>query len=233
MKEDRTRPWAGVITEEDERRYDAAGFGRSSGFGIRPALLIIDVQNRTIGNSRKPFFESLEDYPTSCGEAGWDAVDRIAEILELFRGKGWPVIYPHVAPKESFDSGRLGAKVPKLMGVPRHGYEFVEAVAPREGDILLPKRHPSAFFGTPLTSYLVDLAVDTLVVTGCTTSGCVRGSAVDAFSYNFRVAVPHDAVFDRSETAHKANLFDLGQKYADVLSTRELLSRMGSIPPRE
>ena len=71
-------------------------------------------------------------------------------------------------------------------------------VAPREGDILLPKKHPSAFFGTPLASYLIDLGVDTLVVTGCTTSGCVRGTVVDAFAYNFRVVVPEECVYDRS-----------------------------------
>ena len=82
----------------------------------------------------------------------------------------------------------------------------------------MPKKHPSAFFGTPLASYLIGLGVDTLVVTGCTTSGCVRGTVVDAFSYNFKCVVPHDAVYDRTPTVHQVNLFDLAQKYADVLS---------------
>ena len=88
--------------------------------------------------------------------------------------------------------------------------------------MLLPKRHPSAFFGTPLASYLIERGVDTLVVTGSTTSGCVRASVVDAFAYNFRVVVPHDAVYDRTPTVHKVNLFDMAQKYADVTSTDEL-----------
>jgi nicotinamidase-related amidase len=221
--------WDSVIPEEERKAYEAAGFGKPSGLGKRPALLIIDVQYRTVGTTPLPFNESIKEFPTSCGQVGWDAVTSIARILKLFRAKGWPVLYPHVAPKQSFDYGRLAEKVPALMGVAAKGYEFVPEVAPVEGDILLPKRHPSAFFGTPLASYLIQNEVDTLVVTGCTTSGCVRGSVVDAFSYNFRVAVPHDAVYDRSQTSHLVNLFDMSAKYADVSSTGDLLDSLAAI----
>jgi nicotinamidase-related amidase len=214
-------PWSSVITAEDEARYDAAGFGKPIGQGSSPALIIIDVQYRTIGNSPKPFFESLQDYPTSCGDTGWAAVERIAELLGAFRQAGHPIIYPYVAPKQAYDAGRLGTKVPGIMTIDEHGYEFVERVAPRDGDITIPKRHPSAFFGTALTSYLIDLGVDTLFITGCTTSGCVRATAVDAFAYNFRVVVPDDAVYDRTPTVHAVNLFDMAQKYADVVSTAQ------------
>lgn len=223
-------PWSDVITEDDERRYEAAGFGRPSGFGTRPALVIIDVQHRTMGNSPKPFFESLEDYTTSCGDVGWAAVEQIAKLLAVFREFDLPVLYPHVAPKTAEDrSGVLGAKVPGIMDVPDHGYRFPDAVAPRPGDLLLPKKHPSAFFGTPLASYLIGLGADTIVTTGATTSGCVRGTVVDGFSYNFRCVVPHDAVYDRSPTVHQANLFDLGQKYADVSSTDEVVAKVREI----
>lgn len=225
-------PWAGVITEEDERRYAAARFGGSGGVGKRPALLIIDVQYRTTGDTRKPFFESIKDYPTSCGEMAWDAMDRIAELLTLFRAKGWPVLYPHVAPKESYDAGRLGAKMPSIMEIPERGYRFPDLVAPNEGDILIPKRHPSGFFATPLASYLVDLGVDTLVITGTTTSGCVRSTTIDAFSYNYRVVVPSDAVYDRGITSHKVNLFDMAMKYADVRPTSEVLTSLEGLPVR-
>jgi maleamate amidohydrolase len=211
--------WAGVITEEDEARYAAAGFGQRIGAGSRPALLIIDVQYRTTGTRPLPFFEAVKEFPTSCGEVAWDAVSNIQRLLTVFRRRGLPVLYPHVAPKLRTDAGRLGGKVPGIMDVPEAGYHFVEEVAPVDGDILLPKKHPSAFFGTPLVSHLVDLGVDTLIVTGCTTSGCVRASAVDAFAYNFRVMIPHDAVYDRSVTVHKVNLFDLAQKYADIVDT--------------
>lgn len=219
-------PWAGPISADDELRYAAAGFGRPIGLGVRPALLIIDVQYRTVGLAPQPFFDSLRDFTTSCGEVGWAAVTVIKRLLDAFRERDLPVVYPFVAPKESYDAGRLGAKVPSIMDVPANGYEFVADIAPRHGDILLPKRHPSAFFATPLVSYLIDLGVDSLVVTGCTTSGCVRATVVDAFAYNFKVAVPADAVYDRSETVHRVNLFDMGQKYADVMSASELLAAL-------
>ena len=226
----RAKPWDGIVSEEEQRAYRAAGFGRRTGLGVRPALLIIDVQYRTTGTTSKPFWEAINEFPTACGDIAWAAVPNIARLLALFRERGWPVLYPYVSPKESFDKGRLADKVPAIMGVAKHGYDFVAEIAPRDGDILLPKKHPSAFFGTPLASYLIDSGADTIVVTGCSTSGCVRGSVVDAFAYNFRVAVPHDAVYDRSSVSHAVNLFDMSEKYADVSTAAELLDALKALP---
>lgn len=220
------RPWDGIISEEERRAYRAAGFGKPSGVGERPALLIIDVQYRTVGTVRRPFWDSIKEFPTSCGEAGWRAVDHIAPLLAEFRRRGWPVLYPHVAPKRAYDAGRLAEKVPSIMTIPEEGYEFVREIAPADGDILVPKRHPSAFFGTALASYLIDRRADTLVVTGCTTSGCVRGTVVDAFAYNFKVVVPWDCVYDRGATSHAVNLFDMAEKYADVMPVDEVLATL-------
>ncbi len=219
-------PWDGIVAEEEKDIYRAAGFGKPSGMGNRPALLIIDVQYRTVGTKPAPFWEAVKEFPTACGQVGWDAVHKIEKVLAVFRERGWPVLYPYVSMKESFDTGRLAEKVPALMTVAAKGYEFVREVAPREGDILLPKKHPSAFFGTPLASYLVDLQADTLVVTGCTTSGCVRGTVVDGFAYNFKVAIPHECVYDRGPTAHAVNLFDMSEKYADVMATEVCLAAL-------
>jgi len=219
-------PWDDVISEEEQRAYGAAGFGRPSGLGTRPALLVIDVQYRTVGSVRAPFWEAIKEFPTACGEVGWRAVDAMVPLVQLFRENGWPVLYPHVAPKIANEGGRLAEKVPAIMGVAAKGYEFVAEVAPRAGDVLLPKKHPSAFFGTALCSHLIDLAVDTVIVTGCTTSGCVRGTVVDAFSLNFKVAVPFDCVYDRGATSHKVNLFDMSQKYADVMPVTDLIARL-------
>jgi maleamate amidohydrolase len=224
-----TRPWTGIVSEEEERRYRAAGFGRPSGLGKRPALLIIDVQYRTMGTKPLPFWESIEEFKTSCGDTGWDAVSHIAPLLALFRAKGLPVMYPHVAPKEAFDQGRLAEKVPELMTIAPEGYRFVEELAPAPGEILLPKKHPSAFFGTPLASYLIDAGADSLVVTGCTTSGCVRGSVVDGFAYNFKVTVPEECVYDRSPVAHAVNLFDMAYKYADVRPLADVMADIAAI----
>lgn len=222
--------WTGVITEEEERRYESAGFGGAGGFGSHPALLIIDVQYRTVGTSRKPYWESIKEYPTSCGDVGWGAVDKIAPLLGVFRERGFPVLYPHVAPKNAAtDGGRLAQKIPSIMGIDAKGYEFVEEIAPVPGDVLLPKKHPSAFFGTPLTSHLIDLGVDTLVVTGCTTSGCVRSSVTDAFALNFKVIVPDDCVYDRAPTSHAVNLWDMNGKYADVMPSAEVIETLNGL----
>jgi nicotinamidase-related amidase len=225
-----SKPWDGIISEEEQRAYRAAGFGRPSGLGTRPGLLIIDVQYRTTGTVARTFWEAIKEFPTSCGDVAWSAMANIERLLQLFRARGWPVLYPHVAPKETFDFGRLSEKTPSIMTIPEKGYQFPTAVAPRPGDVLLPKKHPSAFFGTPLASYLINLGVDTVVVTGCTTSGCVRGSVIDAFAYNFRALVPWDAVYDRSKVSHAVNLFDMSEKYADVMPVSDVLERLGQLP---
>ena len=217
--------WDQVITDDEKKRYKEAGFGGQGSIGKRPALLIIDVQYRTIGTTPKPYWEAIKEYPTSCGDVGWSAVENIKRLVSLFRDRGFPILYPHVAPKNlATDGGRLAEKIPSIMGIDSKGYEFVEEIAPISGDLLLPKKHPSAFFGTPLVSHLIDLNVDTLVVTGCTTSGCIRSSVTDAFAYNFKVLVPDDAVYDRSPTSHAVNLWDMNAKYADVHTSSEIIS---------
>ncbi len=227
----RRRPWDGIITLEDLAIYERAGFGRKGGLGRRPGIVIIDVQYRTIGLEPKPILEAMElYYPTACGEQGWRAVEHIAKLLQVARPKGVPVFYPHVAPKAGYDAGRLGMKVPTIMGIDQKGYEFVAEVAPQPGDVLVPKKHPSAFFGTPMVSYLIDKGVDTLLVCGCTTSGCVRSTVSDAFAYNLHVAVIEECVYDRGQISHAVNLFDIQSKYADVITLAEALDYLCSSP---
>src|ERR1700680_4502927 len=111
------RPWDGIISSEEQSAYSAAGFGRASGLGKRPALLIIDVQYRTVGTVPRPFWEAIKEFPTSCGDVGWRAVKQIERLLAAFRSNGWPVLYPYVSPKETFDRGRLSDKVPAIMNI--------------------------------------------------------------------------------------------------------------------
>ncbi|MBH5384716.1 isochorismatase family protein [Bradyrhizobium sp. CNPSo 4019] len=207
-----------------------AGLGGAAGFGNRPALLAIDVQYRSMGDRPMPIREAIEQYPTSCGEAGWHAVAHIAELIGLFREKKWPVIFPHVARKVGHDHGTFSAKIPGIMRIPPEGYDFVREAAPEPGELLLPKTQASAFFGTPLATYLIGGGIDSLVVTGCTTSGCVRASVVDACALNFKSMVPSDAVYDRSPTSHAVNLFDIASKYADVAPTQAVVERLRTLP---
>ncbi len=231
--EHRARPWDGVIPEEEIALYRQAGWGAPSGIGRWPALLVIDVQYRSMGEEPLPIADAIRTAPTSCGEYGWRAVPHIAHLMRVFRELGAPILFPHVAPKEAHNRGQFETKVPGVMEVPLRGYDFVAEVKPGPGDILIPKFQASAFHGTSLTSYLVGLGVDTVFVTGCTTSGCVRATVVDACALNFKVIVPQDAVYDRSQTSHAVNLFDMASKYADVLPTDELAGQLrAKITPR-
>lgn len=217
-------PWDGFVPEADLAIYRKAGLGAKTGIGRRAALLVIDVQYRSMGESAKPILESMDEFATSCGEAGWAALPGISRLIDEFRRRGWPVIYPHVAPKAARSQASFTDKAPGLLGVAARGYDFVQQVAPHPGDLLIPKPHASAFFGTSLVSQLVLLAIDSVVITGCTTSGCVRSSAVDANAFNYKVVVPHDAVYDRSATSHAVSLFDIAHKYADVASSDEVIT---------
>lgn len=228
-----SKPWGNLIPEHEQRAYVQAGFGGQGGIGRRPALLVIDVQYRTTGTRPMPFEEATREFRTSCGETAWTAVAHIEQMIALFRKNDWPVIYPHVAPKKSYDGGRLAEKAPGIMQVPQQGYAFVAEVAPVPTDILVPKKHPSAFFGTSLVSHLVELGTDTLVMCGCTTSGCIRASVVDAFSFNYHVLVPEECVYDRSTVAHAVNLFDMAQKYANVMTRDEMTKALGKIAPAQ
>lgn len=211
--------WQNTVSAADEQLYARAGFGRRAGFGIRPAVLVIDVQYRTVGHRRVPIETAMDEYPTATGDRGWSAVDNVARVLAAARASGVPVLFPHVAPKTATTAGGFRGKSPSLASPEAAAYEFVAEAAPRLGEILVPKDHPSAFFATGLLTHLVQLGIDTVLLTGCTTSGCVRASAVDAFSSGFRVGVIADAVYDRTQTAHEASLFDLSSKYADLVST--------------
>ncbi len=216
--------WPSTVSAEDENLYQAAGFGRSAGLGTSPALLVIDVQYRTVGHARVPIETAMTEYPTACGNRGWDAVDRISTVLAAARASGVPVLFPYVAPKTATTPGGYLGKSPSLASPDPAAYNFVSEAAPIEGERLVPKDQPSAFFGTDLISSLVQLGVDTVLLAGCTTSGCVRATAVDAFSFGFKVGVIGDAVYDRTDTAHEASLFDLSSKYADIVRSEDLVT---------
>ena len=125
------KPWDAIIPQHEQEAYRAAGFGRRTGLGSRPALLIIDVQYRTVGTEPRPFFDAIKEFPTACGQIGWDAVHQIARVLALFRAKGWPVLYPYVSQKETFDKGRLADKVPALMTVAKARLRLCRRSGPR------------------------------------------------------------------------------------------------------
>jgi len=223
--------WRAVIGRRDRQIYDAAGYGRPATPRTRPMLLVVDVTYGFVGAERAPILESIETYPNSCGEAGWDAVEAIARLLPPMRRLGRPVIYSTgFTQLGARGQGMWAEKHPRATTtVPANSNLIPNEIAPRPDDIVLAKTKPSLFHGTPLVDLLMREGADTLIVTGGTTSGCVRATVVDAFSYNFPVLVVEEGVFDRGELSHAVNLFDMDQKYANVLGVEEVIEYLATL----
>ena len=218
------RIWDDAITERDKQVYQKSGYGEQRiGFGTKPALVIIDVTYGFTGNKSEPILESIEHFPGSCGEEGWAAIHQIASLLPLARQKHIPVIYSK-QDKGRKPEGWLNWKSSRAKELDKtpETREIVREIAPVEGEIVIEKTRPSIFFGTPLPVMLNALGIDTLLISGCVTSGCIRASVIDAFSYGYRVAIIEECTFDRGQISHKINLFDMNAKYADVLPMAEV-----------
>ena len=219
-----SRVWDELIDRETRQRYERAGYGRPAGFGDRPAVLLVDLFLTDLGDG------AFADPPPPGIESHITAIQRLAAEA---RARRLPVFYTN--DRFEADGSDLGGWRHKSWAAPGLARKlagrpcpWLEAVAPESGDRVIYKQRPSAFFGTALASDLIDLGVDTLVVGGQTTSGCVRATVVDAFSYGFRTIVVEDCTYDRCAPSHKINLFDMHQKYADVISLADALSGIGA-----
>src|SRR5438094_6225937 len=236
------RVWDKFLTERDRAVYATGGFGSRAGFGKRPALLIIDVNWAFCGARPEPILESIKRWRTSCGEDAWVALPYIKQLIDMAHAKGLPVIYttgegrPDKWDRGSWSwkssrAGEIGAAPAAGSNLPPlNGNEIAAPIAPAPQDIVIRKQKPSGFFGSNLASYLTLFGCDSLVVTGTTTSGCVRATVVDAFSLNYRVILAEEGCFDRSEASHAVSLCDMHAKYADVVSTAEVLSYFDTLP---
>jgi nicotinamidase-related amidase len=196
------------------------GFAGRVGYGARPAVLVVDLI-RGFTDERCPLASNLDR-----------EVENSRRIVEAARAAGAVVVFSTVSYDEALDeAGLWSLKVPSNEWL-IEGSEWVgvdERLARRPGDMLLVKKYASCFFGTDLVSRLVSRGIDTLIVTGCTTSGCVRASAVDACSYGFHTIVVEDAVGDRAPLSHLTCLFDIDAKYADVTTTDAVIEYLRSV----
>lgn len=200
--------------------YKSAGFGGRLAFGRRPALLIVDFV--------RAYIEPGSPLYAGC-ESAFESTKRIRAAM---RGKGLPVIFTGV----EYDPGGVNGgifyrKVGALKVFERGSRlaEYCDGLVPEAGESLLLKQYASAFFGTPLAATLTAQGVDTVIITGVSTSGCVRASALDACQHGFIPYVVRDAVGDRDPRPHEANLFDLQAKYAEVVSEAEILSLIAAV----
>lgn len=206
---------------DDTREFYAdRNFGDDVGMGEQPALIVIDLIN------------AFTDPATDLGSAVDDVIAQAERVLSAFREYDLPRYFTTVAYEESYgDAGRFIEKVPALREL-ELGTEAVavdDRVAPVGDERVILKKYASAFFGTDLSTELTTHRVDTLVVTGVTTSGCVRATAVDSLQHGYRTIVPADAVGDRAEGPHRANLFDIDAKYGDVVETADVLTELSAV----
>lgn len=211
--------WDDVIG--DDERLVASRYDADRQLGQRPALLLVDCYRKVFGDRPQPLADAIETYPATCGLAGWEALGPLEAVLRAARASGVPVVH---TTGDARPGGRLGSTTlrARVEGEDEAGgYAFQPPLEPVDGELVVRKSRASAFFGTPLSTWLRQLAVDTLVVGGETTSGCVRASVVDAYSHGFHTAVVEEATFDRSPLSHKVNLFDLHLKYAAVVHVGE------------
>ena len=193
--------------------YRQQGFGGSSGIGLAPALVIVDF---VVGFTMADQFGG--------GNIG-AAIAETVRLLDFARAQGWPVAHTRVVyAEDGADGGIFSRKVPALLRLTEASplSQIVPELAPRPGELVVRKQGASAFFGTALAGWLAMRRVDTVAVAGCTTSGCVRATVVDALQSNFRTLCVTDCVGDRALGPHEANLFDIGQKYADLLDRAAL-----------
>lgn len=228
------RVWDRFLTEQDRARVATQPAIRK-GTGQRPALLLVDLYRWVFGDEPQPLPDALREWPGSCGLAAWDALPHIQRLLADARGLSIPVVHVtgfHGMPgwRDAHPRGD-GDEDATMRDRRRRRYEIVDEVAPVDGEVVLRKTAPSAFWGTPLAGLLVGLGIDTLVVAGESTSGCVRATVVDGKSYRYRMIVPEECVFDRDEAPHAINLFDLDQKYADVIPVDEVCEYLRSVAP--
>ena len=199
--------------------YDRQGFGNTAGLGDKAALLIVD------------FVVGFCDPAQFGGGNIATAVRHTQTLLEGVRARGLPVAYSRIVyADDGADAGAMSLKVPGLLAFTEANPigAIVDDLAPRTGEYIVRKTQPSAFFGTGLAGWLIGQGVDSVIVTGATTSGCVRASVVDAMSHNFRTVVATECVGDRALGPHEASLFDMGQKYADLMTNEEIFAALGA-----
>lgn len=225
-------PWDDAISELDRAVIERGGYGKPRGLGGRPALVLIDCQYNHIGADR-PILEQISEWPAGGGASAWAAVRAIEPLLGAAREARLPIIFTRYCYTEKtarFDAfaGKRGSDLAAFMdGAP--GTAIVAELSPHPAELIIDKVNASAFYATAMLSALISLSVDTLVIAGVSTSGCVRATAIDAASNNFKVAVVVDAVADRIELSHKISLLDLWMKYADVMSTEEAATYFKSV----
>jgi maleamate amidohydrolase len=223
--------WKDIVSEDILELY--SHYERQTFVGPSPALIVVDLYELSYQGGAKPVAELAKTYPSSCGENAYAAIEPTRRLIAASRAVGLPVFYSTMDTRADSLPGAMRAT--KRRSVPKDPalYAIKSEFKPQPGDVVITKQRASAFFGTPLAAHLTQLGVRTVIMCGESTSGCVRASAVDAYSHGFHVVLVEECCFDRSLLSHKVNLFDLHHKYADVMKVDEVVTHLGTLRVRK
>ncbi len=228
LGEGRDHIWKEVVDDELLDIY--AKHVREVRVGKTPALLAIDLYNRVYEGGNRPIREIYKQFPSTCGENAWRAIEPTKRLIAASRKAGIPIIYTTGA-AETATKLHNAKRTWKNPQTNLDGYSIKDDFTPEPDDRVIYKERASGFCGTPLQMYLQQKDVDSLIVCGESTSGCVRATVVEGWSLSFHVTVAEECVFDRSTISHKINLFDLHHKYADVMHVAEVIAHLETLTP--
>lgn len=218
--------WKDVVPADVLEVY--SHYRRETRVGPKPALLAVDLYELAYLGGARPVAEVAKTFPSSCGEYAWAAIEPTRRLFAAARAAGIPIAYstnetrPESRPIPVWSTRRQ--RVP----IPASAYDIRPEFQPQPGDLVIRKLRASAFFGTPLIAHLTQLGVQTVIICGESTSGCVRATVLDAYSNGFHVVLVEECCFDRFPLAHKINLFDMHHKYADVMGVDAVIAYLAA-----
>jgi nicotinamidase-related amidase len=208
-------------------------YERKTFVGPAPALIAIDLYELSYQGGPRPVAEVAKTFPSSCGEHAFAAIEPTRRLFAAARAAGLPVFYSTMDTRGDSLPTAVTATKRRKISVDPALYAIRADFKPQPGDVVITKQRASAFFGTPLAAHLTQLGVRSVIICGESTSGCVRASAVDAYSHGFHVTLVEECCFDRSLLSHKVNLFDLHHKYADVMKLDEVVAHLDTMAVRK
>lgn len=218
--------WRDIVSPDDLEIY--SHYRRQTFVGPAPALLAIDLYELAYKGGAKPPIELVKVNPSGCGRYAYEAIEPTRRLFAAARAAGLPIFYTTGDMRSESKPDFVGATKRVKPSIDTADYTIRSDFKPQKGDVVITKQRASAFYGTPLAAHLTQLGVQTVIVCGESTSGCVRASAVDAYSHGYHVVLAEECCFDRSLMSHKVNLFDMHHKYADVMHVDEIVAHLAA-----
>jgi nicotinamidase-related amidase len=223
--------WKDVMSQEMMDLY--ASYARKVFVGPSPALVAIDLYAAVYAGGNKPMSELAKTHPNAYGAAAWEAIAPTRKLFAAARAAGLPIFYSTGDARTDSHPAGVTATKRKSDADKNAKYAIQPDFKPQPGDVVITKQRASAFYGTPLTAHLNSLGVRSVIMLGGSTSGCLRASAVDAYSNGYHVTLVEECIWDRNELCHKVNLFDMHHKYCDVMHLDEVLAHLDALTLRK